>query len=164
MNDKTSTVQPFDDGMADLLGYNPVWYWMMSFIILGIIMLTLFFLLRLMTDKKKAEIPQQPIQSPSDFVAEMDKSFLLVSNNVISPQEACQRASILMREYLHLQTGLPAGSMTVTELEGVQASPRVVQNLKYLYPIIFGDRKVATYEEFLEFMNSSRAVIEGRWN
>lgn len=166
MKDNSNQIQPFDDGMADLLGYNPVWYWMMSFIILGIIMLTLFFLLRLKNDDNKKTNMLTPTTNrlPAEFAGEIDKSFLLVSNNAISPQEACQRVSIVLREYLHLHTGLPAGNMTVTELENVQASPRVVQNLRYLYPIVFGDKQVATYEEFLEFMNSSRLVIDGNWN
>jgi hypothetical protein len=159
-----SEIGQFEDGMADLLGYNPVWYWMMSFIVLSIIMLTLFFLLRLKSKDADGKVSQATISQPVQFAGEIDKTFLLVANKVISTQEACQRVSIILREYLHIKTGLPANSMTVTELERVQAPPRIVENIKYLYPIVFGDKQIATYDEFIHFMNSSRAVIDGKWN
>lgn len=157
-------ITQFDDGMADLLGYNPVWYWIMSFIILGIIMLTLFFLLRLKTNDASQAVPQTGSKQPVQFAGEIDKTFLMVANKAISTQEACQRVSIVLREYLHSKTGLPATSMTVTELERVQAPPRIIENIKYLYPVVFGDKQIGTYEEFIQFMNSSRAVIDGKWN
>jgi hypothetical protein len=161
----SEAVGKFDDGLADLLSYNPVWYWMMSFIVLGVIVLTLFLLLRLKSKDgdEPRNVPQAnfPMQQ---FAGEIDKTFLLVSNKVISTQEACQRVSIILREYLHLKTGLPAHSMTVTDLVKVQAPPKIIENIKYLYPIVFGDKQIATYEDFLKFMNSSRAIIDGKWN
>lgn len=156
------TVGKFDDGMADLLGYNPVWYWMVIFIVLGITILTLFFLLRLRSDNK-IEQPKTDMPQPVYFANEIDKAFLLVSNNAISPQEACQRVSIILREYLHLQTGLPTASMTVTDLVKTDAPPKIIENIKYIYPIVFSGKQVGTYDEFVRFMNSSRAVIDGKW-
>ena len=152
------------EGMADLLGYNPVWYWIMSFIVLSIIILTLFFLLKLQSKDTPKEKPQPLTNSAMQFAGEVDKAYLLVANRSITPQEACQRVSIILREYLHLRTGLPATTMTVTDLIKAQAPVRIVENIKYLYPIVFGDKKIATYEEFLQFMNSSRAVIDGKWD
>lgn len=160
----SESVGKLEDGMADLLGYNPVWYWMIIFIVLGIVILTLFFLLRMKSEDKKDSLTPQNSNLSVNFAGEIDKAFLLVANKAISTQEACQRVSIVLREYLHMKTGLPANSMTVTELIGAQAPTRIVENMKYLYPIVFGDKQVATYEEFVEFMNSSRAVIDGKWN
>jgi hypothetical protein len=155
-------VGKFDDGMADLLGYNPVWYWIIIFIVLGITILTLFFILRLRSDNK-VEQPKVTMSQPVYFANEIDKAFLLVSNNAISPQEACQRVSIILREYLHLQTGLPTASMTLTDLMKTDAPPKIIESIKYIYPIAFSDKQVGTYDEFVRFMNSSRAVIDGKW-
>lgn len=152
-----------DGGMADLLGYNPVWYWIMSFIILGVIILTVFLLLRLRSEDEVTVAKINPV-SPVYFAGEIDKAFVLVSNQAISTQEACQRVSIVLREYLHLQTGLPASSMTITDLMNVQAPPKIIENIKYIYPIVFGYKQVGTYDEFVQFMNSSRAIIDGKWN
>jgi hypothetical protein len=154
----------FDDGLADLLGYNPVWYWMMIFIVLGIVILTLFFLLKLKDKENEGKTKPRVINQNVQFAGEIDKAFLLVANKAISTQEACQRVSIILREYLHNKTGLPANSMTVTDLVKAQAPPKVVENIKYLYPIIFGDKQIGTYDEFVQFMNSSRAVIDGKWS
>lgn len=159
----SETLGKFNDGMADLLGYNPVWYWIISFVVLAIVILTLFFLLRLRSESEEKVTKVNPLP-PVYFAGEIDKAFLLVSNRVISTQEACQRVSIVLREYLHLQTGLPASSMTVTDLIKVQAPPKIIENIKYLYPIVFGDKQIGTYDEFVQFMNSSRAVIDGKWN
>lgn len=156
-------VGKFDDGMADLLGYNPVWYWITIFIVLAVVILTLFFILRLRSEDH-AETTKVNSPQPVYFAGEIDKAFLLVSNRTISTQEACQRVSIVLRQYLQLQTGLPAASMTVTDLMKIQAPPKIIENIKYLYPIVFGDKQVGTYDEFVQFMNSSRAVIDGKWN
>ena len=145
-----------------MLNYNPVWYWVMSFVILGIIMLTFFFLLRLHTKDGLAE--NQPQPDMTNLLAETDRAFLLWSNRTITTEDACQRVSILIREHLHRKTGLPARNMTVTELEQAHAPAPVIHNIRYLYPILFGDRKISTDEEFMQFMNSSRAVIDGKWN
>lgn len=158
----SETVGKFDDGMADLLGYNPVWYWIIIFIVLGIVVLTLFFILRLRSENNAA-LPKVDAPQPVYFASEIDKAFLLVSNSAISTQEACQRVSIILREYLHLQTGLPAASMTLTDLAKTDAPPKIIENLKYIYPIVFGDKQIGTYDEFVQFMNSSRAVIDGKW-
>lgn len=158
----SETVGKFDDGMADLLGYNPVWYWIIIFIVLGIVILTLFFILRLRSENN-AVLPKVDAPQPVYFASEIDKAFLLVSNSAISTQEACQRVSIILREYLHLQTGLPAASMTLTDLAKTDAPPKIIENLKYIYPIVFGDKQIGTYDEFVQFMNSSRAVIDGKW-
>lgn len=156
-------VGKFEDGMADLLGYNPVWYWIIIFIVLSIVILTLFFILRLRSENSVESAKTNPVQ-PVYFAGEIDKAFLLVSNRAISTQEACQRVSIILREFLHLQTGLPTTSMTITDLVKAEAPPKIIENIKYLYPIVFGDKQVATYDEFVQFMNSSRAVIDGKWN
>ena len=162
MKDNQDGVRQIENDLAGMLGYNPVWYWMMIFIVLSIIMLTLFFYLKV---KRVDEPKAKPALTGSIFYAgEIDKAFLMVSNRAISPQEACQRVSIILREFLQAQTGLQATTMTITELQKVQAPPRVIENLKYLYPVVFGNKQIATYEEFLNFMNSSRAVIDGKWN
>lgn len=153
-----------NDGMADLLGYSPVWYWMISFIILGIIMLTVFFLLKLTTKDEEGVVKPQKLKQPLQLAAEIDEAFVLVSNNVIPTEEACQRVSIILREFLQSQTNIPASSMTVAELEKIDAPYQVVENLKYIYPIVFSDKKVASRDDFILFMNSSRAVVDGTWN
>ena len=163
MSDKMAETPDFDTTMADLLGYNPVWYWIMSFIILGTIMLTAFFLLKLRN--KDAVIPpaQEKKKTPAHLVSDIDKAFLLVSNRAISIQEACQRVSITLREFLQFQTGLPAESMTITELQKAHAPAQIIAAIGYIYPIVFGNKQIATYDEFLRFMDSSRAIVDGRW-
>lgn len=164
MNDSQPSPVPFEEGLVDLMGYNPVWYWIISFIILSIIMITMFFLLRL-KNKDHVEAPVAPMmKQPSYYIAEIDKTFLLVSNRAISIQEACQRVSITLREYIQQQTGLPASSMTFTDLQRVQTPPRIMASIQYVYPIVFGNARVEDYDEFLKFMNSSRAILDGRWN
>lgn len=160
----SETVGKFEDGMAELLGYNPVWYWMIVFIVLSILILTLFFILRLRSKDNNQKTKVSKIDPSFEFAGEIDKAFLMVANRAISTQEACQRVSIVLREYLHVRTGLPAGTMTITDLINAQAPVRVIDSIKYLYPIVFGDKQVATYDEFVQFMNSSRAVIDGKWN
>lgn len=153
------------DGMAGMLSYNPVWWWIIIFIILAIIMITTFYLVNLKTTDEQAPARNNvKYRNPALFAGEIDKVFLMVSNRAIPIDDACQRVSLILREYLEIRTGMPALNMSLTELQKVQAPPRVVGNIKYLYPIVFGDRKIATYDEFLQFMNSSRAVIDGKWD
>lgn len=164
MNDNQPEPVPFEEGLADLIGYNPVWFWIISFIVLSIVMITMFFLLRL-KNKDHVEVTMKtPMKQASHYVAEIDKTFLLVSNRAISIQEACQRVSITLREYIQQQTGLPASSMTFTDLQSVQTPEHIMASIQYIYPIVFGNARVGNYDEFLRFMNSSRAILDGRWN
>lgn len=149
--------------LMGLIDYNPVWVWMMIFIVLGMIFLTVFFYLKIKPNKidepKNKVVPMQV-----GFAEEIDRAFLLVSNRQITLQEACQRVSIVLREYISHKTGMDASTMTLTALERSNMPAPLVHNIEYIYPVIFGNREISTYEDFLQFMNSSRTILDGTWN
>jgi len=148
--------------LAGLMGYNPVWFWIMSFIVLGIIFISIFVVLRI----KKIFKPQTSTPKPMNvgYAGEIDKAFVFVSSGQMTINEACQRVSLILREFIAQQTQVPANMMTLTELRESHAPTRLLENIDYSYPIIFGGRTVTDYEEFLKFMNSSRAILDGWWN
>lgn len=146
---------------AELMGYSPVWFWVMIFTVLTVIFLGVFVILRTQTLLKEKKTAQQLMFV--GFSGEIDKAFMMVSNNEISMQEACQRISIVLRSFIAQRTNIPANQMTLTDLKRSDAPPKLLQSIEYAYPIIFGGKKVTDYDEFLRYMNSSRAILDGWW-
>ena len=145
---------------SELLYYNPVWFWLMSFLVIAVILLTLFVMKKLNSAGKKKQLRLMT----TGFPVELDKTFLLVNSNIISVPEACARVTVVLKTFLEQQTSLPAKRMTLTELQAAGAPPKVIESLQYAYPIMFGDRHVTTREEFISYMNMSRAILDGWWN
>lgn len=162
MNADDTGISPLTD-LAGVLPYNPVWYWIALFIVIGTILLASFFLLRI-TSKDGPQTINRPAQrTPASMINEIDKIYIDMSYQNISLQEGYHRVSLILKEYLFLQTGLPATTMTLADLEARKAPPRVLENMRYLYPIVFGNQKVATQDELMAFMSSARTVLEGKW-
>jgi hypothetical protein len=147
--------------LAELMGYNPVWFWVMSGIILAIIFLSVFVFFKVKALIKTKEETQTPLFV--GYPGEIDKAFMMVTNNQMSVQEACQRVSVVLRDFIAQKTGVPATMMTLTDLERAEAPQRLLDSIEYAYPIIFNGRIITDYDEFLRFMNSSRAILDGWW-
>lgn len=146
--------------LADLMGYNPVWFWVMSFIILGIIFLTAFVMKKIITPWKPKK-SKEPLFT--GYAGEIDKAFVLVNTGQMTIPEACQRVSIVLRDFISQRTGIPAQQMSLTELRDSGAPPKVLESLQFAYPIIFGKRNVTNMDDYLRFMNTSRAILDGWW-
>ncbi len=146
--------------LSELMGYNPVWFWVMLFIVLGIIFLTVFVFKRIKTVLKPKPI-NQPLMT--GYAGEIDKAFVLVNTGQILYPEACQRVSIVLRDFIAQKTGMPARQMTLSDLQKAGAPPKLLESLSYAYPIMFGEREVVNMEEYLHFMNTSRAILDGWW-
>jgi hypothetical protein len=145
--------------LTDMMGYNPVWFWAMSFITLSLIFLTVFLVLRIRALIK--ESAQKELHT--GFAGEIDKVFIAVNSGKMSIPEACQRVSVTLREFATQQTGVPANRMTLTDLKRAGAPARLVESIEFSYPIIFNEQPVENYDDFLRFMNSSRAILDGWW-
>lgn len=144
---------------SELLSYNPVWFWLISFLLLSVILLALFVMNKLSIADRKRKLNLLV----SGFPAELDKTYMLVTNQIISVPEACARVTVVLKTFIEQQTNLPAKKMTLTELQTAGAPPKVIESLQFAYPIMFGDRLVTSREEFISYMNTSRAILDGWW-
>jgi hypothetical protein len=147
--------------LAGMMGYNPFWFWVMSFIILAIIFLATFVILRIKAIMKDNISPNQPMAV--GYSGEIDKAFVLVNSGQMSIPEACQRVSLIIKDFMAQKTGIPTNMMTLSELKRSGAPVKMIQSIEYAYPIIFSNKPVQNYDEFMNFMNSSRAILDGWW-
>jgi hypothetical protein len=147
--------------LSELMGYNPVWFWVMSFITLSIILTSIFFIIRM---KRPSTTTKVKNLMTVGYAEELDKAFILVNSQQMSIPEACQRVSLVLRQFIEQQTQVPATAMVLTDLQNSNAPQKLLETITYAYPIIFKGQAVENYDEFLRFMNTARAILDGWWD
>jgi hypothetical protein len=148
--------------LLPLMGYSPVWFWIISFIVITAILIWVFFLLFL---EPKAKPRKEKAPHKLTYVKQMDEIFNKVNNQQLDYHNACLQVSLLLKSYLTrvAPTNPPMNIETATlqELQRLPVAPKLLEAIEYVYPIVYQGYTPANHEQFTQFMNASRSILDG---
>lgn len=148
-----------ESNFSDLLGYNPVWFWFMSFCVLLILGITVFIVKHLKTQKQIKQYLS--MFNKEAFRQEMDHTYYLAQENKISFQEGYRRATLLMKAYVQNAFNIPATTMTLSDLKAnPNLPPRLHYQIQNIYPALFSDRVTVNLDQYTLFMNECRQFLD----